>query len=231
MEALAVAIAVDRVQGFVKSKQGYIDHETGRRVDDNKTVCLANLRYVRDPSTNDGVDILIVPVTDADRKEAETLYDYFDQTLIMEKLSDSFDSDFNRQLAEMFKNKIVGVGGDIAKVASLPNSRRIGAKRDALAEFYRTNREVGSLVGSLKERIKVTAFIKDVKWIPKDSIHLVIGITPEQQIVKFFLNSRFSDIAESLAGEEIEFVGTVKRQDRNDYSGCLETVFNRVVIK
>lgn len=232
ISALAMAVAVDRQNGFVKSGQGYFDPEKGYRVEDNRTVCVNNLRRLSPTYALDYDDKMqLVDASQADIGDAAEIFSHFDQSLLMQKLGDKFDNDFNRELVQLFGKDDVDVNKELAMLASMPNSRRISRKREEMQEFYKANKTVGSYIGDIKQRLKISAYVQDVKFIPRNRIYLVIGITAQQQIVKFFLDNDLSDVADALRDKDIEFVGTVKKQEVNTYSDCLETVFNRVKIQ
>ena len=231
MDALAMAVAVDRENGFIKSGQGYFDPAKDCRIEDNRAVCLNNLRYASGIPIEEGKKIQVVNVTDTDCTDAEEIFSHFDQSLLMQKLGDDYDNDFNKELAILFGKEEIDVNKELAMLASMPNSRRVSIKRDEMTEFYRANQNVGSWIGDVKQRMKVSAYIQDVKFIPRNRIYLVVGVTASKQIVKFFLDNDLSDVADALRDKDITFVGTVKKQEVNDHSNCHETVFNRVKIQ
>lgn len=238
--ALSVAVAVDRVQGFLKANQGYYDSANDCRVDDNRTTALRTLRATLrgDTHTADGKEIKITVVTAEDRLKAKEIYDHFDQSLIMEKLGDTLvkvgaygrRNDFNESLSKIFDKGAVDVNKELAMIVSLPNSFRISLKRDHMAEFNESHRENG-YIGTIKDRIKITGHVIDVKPIPHNAIHLATVETTDGQVAKFFMNDKLSDLAKSINDTDIVFVGTVKKQEVNPYTQCQETVFNRVKIE
>lgn len=240
INALSVAVAVDRNQGFLKANQGYYDSENECRVDDNRTSALRTLRATLrgDTHSADGKEIKITVVTDADRLKAKEIYDHFDQSLLMEKLGDNLvkigsngrRNDFNESLSKMFDKDKVDVNKELAMLVSLPNSFRISLTRDRMNEFNKTHRENG-YIGAMKDRIKIAGHVIDVKPIPHHAIHLATVETTDGQVAKFFMNDKLSDLAKSINGTDIVFVGTVKKQEVNPYTECQETVFNRVKIE
>jgi hypothetical protein len=91
MEAMAVAVAVDRAQGFVKSQQGYYDKEREVMVNDNRTAALQTLRILEGKAEavdRDGVEVLVFVPTQEDYAAAHEIFLHFDQKLLMEKMSD-----------------------------------------------------------------------------------------------------------------------------------------------
>jgi len=238
MDAMAVAVSVDRVQGFVKSGLGYYDNERDVKVDDNRTMALRTLRVMHGKMNrhdSDGNEHYVVEPTDEDRAKAKEIMEYFDQILLMDKMGDNLVkqgkngvvNSYNLELSRVFDKEDVDVGKELAMIVSLPNSRRIATKRDEMDAFYAEHRNRG-YISDVKQRIKVTANVVDVKYIPRHSIHLATIVTPEGKVGKFFMNDKMSDLAKSITGTDVTFVGTVKKQEVNEHTGCQETVFNRV---
>ena len=83
--------------------------------------------------------------------------------------------------------------------------------------------------------MNINAFIKDVKYIRTHFSYMLVGLTPDGNVIKFFMNddrkTNSSIDASSLKNKNIEFVGTVKKQEVNSHSQCMETMFGRVKIK
>lgn len=238
MESMAVAVAVDRDQGFVKSGNGYYDHELEKAVEDNRTVALRTLRVMNgnvNSKDQDGNEVHIVVPTDEDRERAQEIVNYFDQVLLMDKLGDNLVkrgtdgtvNDYNLQLSKLFDKKTIDVNKELAMIVSLPNSRRIADKRDQMNEFFSKHKDKG-YISEVKQRVKVNGRVVDVKYIPRHSIHLATIVTADEKIGRFFMNDKLSDLAKSINGKDVTFVGTVKKQEINPHTGCQETVFNRV---
>lgn len=238
MEALAVAVAVDKAQGFVKSQQGYYDKEREVMVNDNRNAALLTLRVLNgkvEAEDRDGVPVPVFKPTQEDYADAQEIFIHFDQKLLMDKMSDALvkvgrDGQVNRyneDLARIFAADVVDVNRDLAMIVSLPNSRRISAKRDEMDEFYASNRNNG-YIGEVKQRLKLSGVVKDVKFIPRHSIHLATMLTDEGKLAKFFMNDKLSDVAKGINGSRVTFVGTVKKHEVNTFTGCQETMFNRV---
>ena len=235
MDALAVAIAVDRHQGFVKSGEGYVDHETNATVKCNRTMVLNMLRLMHD--AKGGNQEYAVDILDDDHKAAKEIYEHFDQIVVMEKLSDNLvkigsdgrPNDFNQSLGSIFDKQTVDINKELAIIASLPNSRRISDQRDAMRSFRQANASNG-FIGEVKKRVKVTGEIKDVKFITQHHVYLITLFTDESKIATFFMPKRLYSSNPIYAGETIIFVGTVRNQDRNRFTDCQETMFERVKV-
>jgi len=242
MDALAVAVAVDRVQGFVKSGQGFYDPETEIHVGDNRSTALAVLRVMNQSLDGNALiaecsaETKFIP-TDEDRAKAQEIFLHFDEILVMDKLSDDLVkqgtdgriNDFNLHMSQMFAKDEIDVTKELAMLVSLPNSRRVSEKRIEMEEFYNKNRENG-YVGNIKSRLKLAGRVIDVKFIPRHGVHLTTVHTTDGKLVKFFMNENLRDLAENINGQNITFMGTVKKQEVNSYTGCQETMVNRVKI-
>ena len=236
LDSLAVAVAVDRVQGFIKSGNGYYVQETQESVSDNRTTALNVLRKMAgNEAQTVGMKLDKFMPTAEDRAKAQEIFKHFDEILVMDKLCDDLVkqgkdgrvNDFNLQMSLMFDKGSADVNKELAMLVSLPNSRRISSKRIEMENFYRDNKENG-YIGELRKRVKITGRVMDVKFIPKHSIHLATVFTTDGKLAKFFLNDKQTSIAERIVDTDITFVGTVKKQDVNDFTGCQETMFNRI---
>jgi len=236
MDALATAVAVDRIQGFVKSGRSYYDQETENRVDDNRQTVMLTLRVMNGkmPEDQHPIAVKFKPTAD-DYAKATEIFNHFDEILVMDKLADDLIkqgkdgriNDFNLQMSNLFSKDTVDVNKELAMVCSLPNSRRISAKRIEMSNFYRDNSMKG-YIGIAKERLKISGRVKDIKYIPKYGIHLATVYTTEGKLAKFFMNDKMSETAKRIVDTDITFVGTVKKHEVNDFTGCQETMFNRV---
>ena len=239
MEALAVAVAVDRAQGFVKSGHGTYDIDADKRIDDNRSTALRTLRKIHGTAAIDIPDLPLKTYlpTEADFEYARDVFYHFDQILLMKKMGDDLLSvdkagrvnDFDEYLSKMFGNARVDVNKDLAMLVSLPHSRRMSDKREEMREFWDNNSNNG-FIGNIKQRLKLTGKVMDVKYIPDHSIHLTTVVTEDGQIAKFFMNNKMSELAKTIDGKTITFVGTVKKQAVDNWSKCEETMFNRVKI-
>jgi hypothetical protein len=226
LEAMAAACAVYREFGFVRRGQNYIDHKSNMKVAESREIVLNTLR----PEDQRDEKIHVATITDEDREHAAKVCRFFDQKTMIAKLSDDIN-EYDEKLIEIFGEENVDHARDLSMIASLPNSYVIQERRDAMEEFYLKNKHIGSYVGKPKERVKVEAKVLDAKWIPKNNIYLVTMVTDNDQIVKFFLKDNDVDVSERLRDQRITFVGAVRDQQISEYTGCHETMFNRVKIE
>lgn len=233
-QALAVAQAVFRVYGFVKRNHGYYDADTDSFVPDSKSIVVNTLRpeskrVLEQMPCGIKKEIPVVEVTQEDVTKAEEIFALFDQKSMMRKMQGQ-DSTFDNDISSMFANGVVTTNRDMSILASLPNSFEIEKRRIKMDDFFRSNRLIGSFVGNVKERIKLSVDVQDVKWIPKRSVYLVTMLTDNNQIVKFFLSDTDADISEKIRNTRITFIGTVRSQSVNEHTQCQETMFNRIKI-
>ena len=211
---LALSITVDRVQGFIKSGHGYWDHDNEVRVEDNKTVVKHYLEKGVLPS-------------DEDIAQANDMIEFFSDVVVEKKMlgqANSFEETVGKVIAQTETDAF-----GISILASIPNSRRIQAKRDKLEDFYDDMRGKSEFVGDVKKRSSFTVRVVDVKYLSKYNIHLVTSVTKDENIVTFFWN-KDPDIASLIEGKHIKIIATVKDQQTSKFSGCKETVVNRVKI-
>jgi hypothetical protein len=216
MEALAVAIAVDRTQGFIKSGSGYYDFERKVSVHDNKT----SIQKILDKA-----DHLDIKVTPEDREQATNTKEYFDSLLVMKKVTGSING-FEDTVGKVLNGSQVDVYG-LSILASLPNSMRIQRQRDEMSDFYDNARHNSNYIGTIGQRCKFRVYIKDIKFIAKFSIHLVTAVEGQSNLIKFFW-SKDPDVSDLLVGREFNVTGFVKEQSVSKFSNCKETVINRV---
>lgn len=244
MDALAMAVAVDHGQGFVKAGNGSYDPDTQTHTRDNRTVVLTSLRYASGKLTEKdetGKSIhdehVIYTPSEDDWMSAKEIFNYFDQILIMEKMADTLVKQtanhglntYNLDLSRIFDSGMVDVNKDLAMIVSLPNSRRIASRREEMEKFYLEHQNRG-YIGEIRQRLKISCHVMDVKYLPRHKIHLVTMVTDEGKVGKFFMGEKLANVAVDLAGKDFEFVGTVKKQEINPHTGCQETVFNRVKV-
>jgi len=217
-QVLELAIEVDKQQGFIKSGFGYFDHESQKRVNDNKT-CILNMIQGEEPMIEISKDTIA---------QADRVVDEFKNELIAKKLMGTIN-DFEQSVLNSVGNETTD-GFGVAVIASLPNSFPVLQKRQGLDQFFDEHRDTSEFVGKIGERVRFPAHIKDVKFIAKYNIHLVTCINQDGNIVKFFFN-REPDIAGILEGKDVIMTGKVKTHDVSKFSQCKETVLNYVKIE
>lgn len=215
-EVIAVAIAVDRTQGFIRSGYGYTD-QSGKEILDNKT---AIMHHLMDRNT--------VEITEQDRADAQALKDHFAGSMTFKKLGGVLN-DFETAILGLVNKQEVGTY-EVAVAASLPNSLRHSLKRDAVKERLDSLIAVSEPIGTQGKRGQFTLDVVDVTFIKKMGIHMVTCIEGDKNVVKFWF-SKDPDMTGIIQGKKITVTGFVKSQGKSKYSNCQETMINRVKVE
>lgn len=215
---LALAVAVDSRQGFIKSGFGFYDHTTQTQTSDNKTAIIRILEGV-DPE---------ITATDSDLALVEKIKTSFKEELIAKKLMNKIVA-FEESVLGVISAENVDAFG-ISILASLPNSFRVQQKRQDLENWFDSHRATSEFVGKISDRLRFDVEVKDVKFIAKFGIHLVTCINDDGNIVKFFF-SREPDISGLIEGKRMKLTGKVKTHDVSKFSQCKETVLNYVKLE
>ena len=215
-DVLATAVAVDRIQCFIRSGQGYTK-EDGTVIDDNKTTIMKHL-----------IGDNPVDVTDVDIAKANEIKESFSSSLTFKKLGASLSE---------FDNAVLGlVPGDtcdtykVAVAASLPNSLRHTLKREGVKDTLDSLIGQSEVVGTLNKRSQFTLKVLDVTFIKKMDVHMITCLESDKNVVKFWF-SKDPDVTGILEGNTITVTGFVKTQSKSKYSNCMETMINRVKIE
>lgn len=217
-QVMQLSVAVDKQQGFIKSGYGYYDSENEKFVYDNKQTIVQILLNELPPPE----------ITDEIVQQAAEIKDTFRNKLIEKKLMGTLN-DFESTLSNVLSAEEAD-GFAISIIASLPNSYRVQAKRDAVDDWFDDMRKKSEFVGNIGDRMKLSVLVKDVKFVQKFGIHLVTCVTDDDNIIKFFFN-REPDISGIIEGKRVSLTGKVKTQDVSKFSNCKETVFNYVKLQ
>jgi hypothetical protein len=221
IEVIATAIAVDNIQGFVRSGQGYTkvnDDGSEEVIKDNKTIILHSLLN----KEGEGIK----PTT-SDREAAVHLVDDVTGRLTMKKLGGNLN-EFETALMENVTAETVGVYG-VALIASIPNTQKHQAKRDTVKDKLDNLISSSEVVGKMGTRCMFTLDIIDITYVKKMGIFMVTGLENNKNVVKFWFSSD-PDISGILEGKTITLAGFVKSQGKSKYSNCQETIINRVKV-
>lgn len=242
MDALTAAVTVDRIQGFVRSQQGYYDPEQEKHIFDNRTTCIEILRKMHNvyfPDTNTTyISYEQIPVpTECDRKMAETIHGHFDEIIVCAKLTDELVTrdkhgvvnDFNKELSIIFSKDKVNIQKQAAILASLPHSYRLSIHRNKVQEFFDDNRNNGYF-GELRTRQKVRSTILDVKPIDRINRTIVTSYTEDKKIIIFFMPCSSAKSHGFKKGASIDFTGYIRTHEVSDFSNCEVTIMNRINI-
>jgi len=111
-KVMTLAIAVDELQGFIKSGYGYHDYKNNTNVYDNKSAIKMILQ--------ENPDAPVIEITQKHRDEASELKEYFDSVIVMKKLTGSVNG-FEDTVGQLLNYTEVDNYG-ISVIASLPNS-------------------------------------------------------------------------------------------------------------
>ena len=221
IEVIATAIAVDKIQGFVRSGQGYTkvnDDGSEEVIKDNKSVLLRSL-------LNKEEDV-IKPTTE-DREAAVHLVDDVTGRLTLKKLGSNLN-EFETALMENITAETVGVYG-VALIASIPNTQKHQVKRDTVKDKLDNLISSSEVVGTMSTRSMFTLDIIDITFVKKMGIFMVTGLENKKNVVKFWF-SKDPDITGILEGKTVTLAGFVKSQGKSRYSNCQETIINRVKV-
>lgn len=222
IEVIATAIAVDKIQGFVRSGQGYTkvnDDGSEEVIKDNKSVLLRSL-------LNKEEEDVIKPTTE-DREAAVHLVDDVTGRLTMKKLGGNLN-EFETALMENVTAETVGVYG-VALIASIPNTQKHQVKRDTVKDKLDNLISSSEVVGTMSTRSMFTLDIIDITFVKKMGIFMVTGLENKKNVVKFWF-SKDPDITGILEGKTVTLAGFVKSQGKSRYSNCQETIINRVKV-
>lgn len=215
VEILALAIAVDREQGFVKSGFGYTvtnDPDTGAflpdeqhyKIEDNKTRIHQHLSGQR-----------VLSVTDADKEKAGIMIEHF-KGIALKKLTGKTSDFENSVLKYIDAEKIDRLG--VAIFASLPKVYSKDVETRNLLE----QAENSEFVGTLHKRC---TFTLEVKQVYKHNANIVTCVENGRNIVKFFSDEDFT------VGDVLTVAGYVKDQYVSKFTNLKETMLNRVKVK
>ena len=221
LDVIATAIAVDNIQGFVRSGQGYTkvnDDGSEEVIKDNKTIVLHSLLN----KEGEGIK----PTT-SDREAAVHLIDDVTGRLTMKKLGSNLN-EFENALMENITAETVGVYG-VALIASIPNTQKHQTKRDTVKDKLDNLISSSEIVGKMKTRNMFTLDIIDITFVKKMGIFMVTGLENKKNVVKFWF-SKDPDITGILEGKTVTLAGFVKSQGKSKYSNCQETIINRVKV-
>jgi hypothetical protein len=214
-EILAIAIAVDRKQGFIKSGYGYtvtndpdtgeyLEYEKQYKIEDNKTLIHKHLKGEK-----------AVSITTDDTKLADEMVDHF-KAIALKKLSGKTNDFQNSVLMYIDAEKVDRLG--VAIFASLPSVY----VRDIKAQELRDETEESDYVGTHRTRGNFTIEVKQTRRFPTGN--LMICVEGGKNIVKFFSDYTFE------VGKVVDIAGFVKDQEVSKYSGLKETMLNRVKV-
>lgn len=206
-EVVAVAVAVDRVNGFVKKSDSFAN------VDKKPNVHFLYEHFCNNEKT---------VYTDSDVELAEEIIDYL-KGLSFKALERRL-TDFETNVLNFVGSETVGKE-QLGIAASLPNVYRNKLEADKWtareAELARTS----DYVGEAGKRCQFTAKIENLRYIAKTSSYLVSCSVDDKHILKYFSGVKSGNI-----GDVIEITGFVKSHSVSSYSDAKETMINRIKV-
>lgn len=222
-EVLAIAFEVFETQGFIKSGYGYKQPTDERdeegnvvyeQVKDNKSVILETIK---------GSDTKYI----SDEKyinQANKEIDRINGKMMMKKLGGNLNN-FEASLIKAIEE--VPTNFNVSIIASIPNSAKIDAKREALNDRMAQLKHTSDYVGKKGTRYDIDIDVIDVKFIQTSDVYMITGVLDNKDIVKFWWREQ-PDLTDIIEGKTVTIRGTVKTQEISKYSNAKETLFNRV---
>jgi hypothetical protein len=205
-EVVAVACAVDRVNGFIKKSDVY------------GTDMKPNVHFLYEHFCNNETTVF----TSYDSDLAEEIIHYL-KGLSFKALERKL-TDFETNVLNFVSSETVGKE-QLGIAASLPNVYRNKLEADTWtlreAELARTS----DYVGDVGKRGEFTAKIENLRYIAKTASYLVSCSVDDKHILKFFSGS-----ASGKVGDTVQITGFVKSHSVSTYSNAKETMINRIKI-
>lgn len=219
VDVMCAAIEVHNYQGFIRSGQGYTDHnhETGEStvIRDNKTV-------IAEEYLSTGAKFTQEQLT-----AANALIDSINGKLMIKKMTNSLNN-FEQNVAKCLNEADVSKFG-ISIIASLPHSVSIDKKREEVEDKMSTLKHSSIYFGDKGKRYNITVDVLDVKFIQSSSIYMITTVYAKKDIIKFWWRDQ-PDISDIIANKSIQIRATVNKHELSKYSNAKETLCNRVKI-
>jgi hypothetical protein len=209
IEVIAVAAAVDRINGFVKkSDVGFTNNEKK-----------PNVHFLYEHFCNNEK----TEYTSSDLELAEEIIHYL-KGLSFKALERKL-TDFETNVLNFVGSETVGKD-QLGIAASLPNVYRNKLEADTWtsreAELARTS----DYIGAVGKRSEFTAKIENVRFIAKTESYLISCSVEDKNILKFF-----SGVKTGNVGDTVKLTGFIKSQGVSSYSNAKETMINRIKVE
>jgi hypothetical protein len=214
--ALAVALDVYQLQGFVRSGDGYTkfdDHLEPTRIEDNKTEVINRIRDGYTPS-------------EQSMTEAQQHIDRINGKLMFKKISKNltgFENSLIKAVSEPPNNYNVSI------LASVPHTAKIDVKREEFEERMAILRHHSEYYGQRGQRYDIELEVLDAKYIQSREVYMITCLHQNRDIVKFWWRDQ-PDLCDLINGKTINIRGTVNRHELNKFNQAKETMINRVKI-
>lgn len=206
-EVVAVACAVDRINGFVKKSDVYGNP-------DKKP----NVSFLYEHFCNNET----IAVTSSDTAMADDIIHYL-KGLGFKALERRL-TDFETNVLNFVNSENIGKD-QLGIAASLPNVYRNKLEADEWAVREAELGRVSEFVGEISKRGEFEAKIENIRFIAKTASYLVSCSIDNKHILKFFSPQTVGNV-----GELIKLTGFVKSQNISNYSNAKETMINRIKI-
>lgn len=215
--ALALAVEVYAVQGFIRSGEGYHEYDTEgnpvKFVPDNKSRVISLIEANASPS-------------EQARAEALAIMDKFNGKFMLKKLTTELSS-FEKSVADAFEKPISNF--TVAVIASIPHMNVVDKKRQTVADRLEEYRFTSEYFGEPKSRYDMEVEVLDVKYIQSSAVYMITSVYANKDIIKFWWRDQ-PDLTDMIDGRNIKLRGTVNRHEIGKYTNTKETMLNRVKI-
>ena len=218
VDVMCAAVAVHNEQGFIRSGQGYTDHnpDSGESIviRDNKTVIID---YLSKQQT----------FNEEQHAEASKLLDNINGKLMIKKMTNSLNN-FEQSVAKVLNEADIS-NFAVSIIASLPHSISIDKKREIIEDKMSSLKHSSMYFGDKGKRYDINVEIMDVKFIQSSSIYMITAIYAKKDIIKFWWRDQ-PDISDIINGKTIQIRATVNKHELSKYTNAKETMVNRIKI-
>jgi hypothetical protein len=214
--ALAIALDVYNLQGFVRSGDGYTRYNENlepERIEDNKTEVIGRIRSGYMPS-QESIELANQHISRINGK------------MMFKKISNSL-SGFENSLIKAITDPLTNYSVSI--LASIPHSAKVDAQREVLEDRLSTLRHHSQHFGIRGQRYDLELEVLDAKYIQSREVYMITTLYQNRDIVKFWWQNQ-PDICDLISGKVIKVRGTVNRHEVNSHNQAKETLINRVKI-
>lgn len=216
-QALAFAIQAYEDQGFVRSREGYQKYDTDGNptvyIDDNKTVILNRM------TAGDQSD-------ESYTTTAEEIIEKFNGKLMVKKLTGKL-TNFEKGVTDSFVKPLSNFS--VAVIASIPHMNEVDKKRSIVEDRLELLKFKSEYFAEPKTRHEIEVEVLDVKYIQSSNIYMITAVHNNKDVLKFWWRDQ-PDLSDIIDGKMIKICGTVNKHEIGKYSGCMETMLNRVKI-
>lgn len=205
-EVVAVACAVDRVNGFIRKADAYGSS-------DKKP----NVSFLYEYFCNNKS---FTTVINQDSEMADDIIHYL-KGLSFKALERKL-TDFESNVLTFVSSESVGKD-QLGIAASLPNVYRNKLEADTWTVREADLARTSEFVGEVSKRCEFTAKIENLRFIAKTDSYLVSCSIDDKNILKFFSGNKIGTV-----GDVVQIIGFVKSHSISTYSIAKETMINRI---